>query len=54
MVDQKLENMEYFNYLGNMIINDARCACEIKFRIAMAKPAFNRKKTFHQQIGPKF
>jgi hypothetical protein len=28
-----------------MITNDARCASEIKFRIAMAKTAFNRKTT---------
>ena len=35
--------MEYFNYLGSMIINDARCTLEIKSRIAMAKAAFNKK-----------
>jgi hypothetical protein len=41
MVDQKqLENVRYF---GTMIRNDARF--EIKFRIAMAKTAFNKKKT---------
>jgi hypothetical protein len=46
MIDQKqLENVEYFNYLGSMITNDARCTCEIKSRIAMAKAAFNKKKT---------
>jgi len=28
-----------------MITNDARCAREIKFRIAMAKAAFNNKFT---------
>jgi hypothetical protein len=28
-----------------MLINDGRCACEIKSRIAMAKAAFNKKKT---------
>jgi hypothetical protein len=39
-IDQKqLENMEYFNYLGSMITNDARCTREIKSRIAMAKAA---------------
>jgi hypothetical protein len=31
--------------LGSMITNDARCALEIKFRIAMAKAELNRKKT---------
>jgi hypothetical protein len=36
--------MEYLNYLGSMIKNDARCTCEIKSRIVMAKAAFNKKK----------
>jgi hypothetical protein len=46
MIDQKqLENVEYFNYLGSMITNDARCTREIKSTIAMAKAAFNKKKT---------
>jgi hypothetical protein len=46
MIDQKqLENVEYFNYLGSMVTNDARCTHEIKSRIAMAKAAFNKKKT---------
>jgi hypothetical protein len=50
VIDQKqLENVEYFNYLGSMITNDARCTREIKFRIAMAKAAFNRKKTLVNQ-----
>jgi predicted RNA-binding protein len=39
------ENMEYLNYLGIMITNDARCTREIKSRIAMTKAAFNTKKT---------
>ena len=47
MIDQKqLENVEYFNCLGSMTTNGARCACDIKYRIVMAKTAFNRKKTF--------
>jgi hypothetical protein len=45
VTDQKqLENVEYFNYLGSMITNHARCTREIKSRIAMAKAAFNKKK----------
>jgi hypothetical protein len=53
MIDQKqFENMGYFNYLGSMITNDARCTREIKSNIAMAKVAFN-KKTFHQKIRQK-
>jgi hypothetical protein len=35
---------------GRFTTYDARCICGIKSRIAMAKAAFNRKKTFHQQI----
>jgi len=47
MIDQKqLENVEYFSYLGSMITNDARCICEIKARIVLAKSAFNKKKLF--------
>jgi hypothetical protein len=46
MIDQKqLENVEYFNYFGSIITNDARCTHEIKFRIAMAKAPINKKKT---------
>jgi hypothetical protein len=46
MIDQKqLENVEGFKYLGSMLINDGRCTCEIKSRIAMAKAAFSKKKT---------
>jgi hypothetical protein len=37
--------VEYFNYLGSVITDDARCPCEIKSRIAMAKAASNEKKT---------
>jgi hypothetical protein len=45
MIDQKqLENVEYFNYLGSMITNDAKRTREIKSRIAMSKAAFNKKK----------
>jgi len=46
MVDQKqVENVEYFSYLSNMITNNARCTIENKCRIAMVKPALNKKKT---------
>jgi len=38
MIDQKqLDIVEYFNCLGNMVTNDARCTHEIKSRIAMEK-----------------
>ena len=46
MIDQKqLENVECFKYLDSILTNDGRCTCEIKSRIAMAKAAFNKKKT---------
>ena len=45
-LDQKqLENVESFKYLDSMLTNDGRCTCEIKCRIAMAKAAFNKKRT---------
>jgi len=44
MIDQKLENVEYFKYLGSILTNDGRCTCEIKCRIAMDKAAFNQKR----------
>jgi hypothetical protein len=51
MIDQKqLENVEYFKYLGSMITNDARCTREIKYRIAMAKAAFNKKTLFTSKL----
>jgi hypothetical protein len=51
MIDQKqLKNVEYFNYLGSMITNDARCIREIKSRNAMAKAAFNKKTLFTSKL----
>jgi hypothetical protein len=52
MIDQKhLENMEYFNYFGSMVINDGRCTREIQYRIAMAEQLSTRIIFFHQKIG---
>ena len=46
MMDQKQgDNVEYFNCLGSMITNDARCTREIKYRNAIAKATCNSKKT---------
>jgi hypothetical protein len=46
MIEQKqLENVESFKYLGRILTNDGRCTCEMKCRIAMAKTAFNKKRT---------
>ena len=45
MIDQKqLENVESFKYLGSILTDDGRYACEIKSRIAMIKAAFNKKR----------
>ena len=48
--------VEYFNRLCSMIRNEARFTRKTTFRIAMAKTALKKEKTFffHQQIGPKF
>jgi hypothetical protein len=46
LIGQKqLKSLEYFNCLCSTITNNARCTREIKFRIVMAKAAFNRKNT---------
>jgi hypothetical protein len=42
---KQLEDMEYFNYLGCMTTNYARCTREIKSRIATAKGEFNNNMT---------
>ena len=45
MTDQKeLANVDYINYSGSMITNDARCTRETKSRIALAEAAFDKKK----------
>jgi hypothetical protein len=46
MIEQKqLKNVESFKYLGSILTNDGRCACEIKYRISVAKAAFNKNRT---------
>jgi hypothetical protein len=35
--------MEYLNYLGSMVTDDARFTCEIKRSIFVAKAALNKK-----------
>ena len=42
---KQLENVECCIYLGSMLTNNGRCTCEIKSWIAMAKAAFDKKKT---------
>lgn len=43
--NQELENVEQFKYLGSLLTKDAHCTNEIRTRIAMAKAAFNKKRT---------
>jgi len=51
MIDQiKLENVEYFIYLGGMITNDSRCTREIKSRTVMAKIASMKKTLFTSKL----
>ena len=45
IIDQKQpENVVYFNYLGSLITNYARCTRDITSGVAMAKAAFNKMK----------
>jgi hypothetical protein len=37
--------LESYKYLGSILTSDGKCTCEIKCRIAMAKAAFNKKRT---------
>ena len=46
----KQENVKYFSYLSNSLAYDARWTREIKSRIAMAKAAFNSKKSFTSEF----
>jgi len=56
MTDQKqLENVEYFNYLGTMITNDARCIHGIKSRIDIQKQHSTKLKAlFTSKLDLKF
>jgi len=45
--------VEYFNNVGSMI-SDAIYSHKIKFSVATATVAFNKKKTFCHQTGLKF
>ena len=47
IIDKKRQNVEYFNYLGSTITNDAKGTREIKSGIGMAKAAFNKKNLHH-------
>jgi len=46
MINRKqVKNVECFKYLGSMLTKDGTSTSEIKSWIAMAKAAFNKKKT---------
>ena len=44
LYEKQVQNVEYFNYFGDMVTNDATFTREIKSMIAMAKEALNKKK----------
>jgi hypothetical protein len=46
--------LEYFNYVGGLITNDARYPNEIKSRIAVETVTFNRELTRSSETGYKF
>uniref|UniRef100_A0A8D8TI87 Craniofacial development protein 2 n=1 Tax=Cacopsylla melanoneura TaxID=428564 RepID=A0A8D8TI87_9HEMI len=43
--NEKIKQINTFKYLGSNITEDAKCTSDIKQRIALAKIAFNKKKT---------
>jgi hypothetical protein len=40
-----MENVGSFKQLDSILTNNGRCTCEIKWRIAVAKAAFNKTRT---------
>ena len=41
---KQLKIVACFKYWSSILTNDGRCTCEIKWRIAVAKAAFNKKR----------
>jgi hypothetical protein len=55
MIDQKqVETVEYFNYLGSTIKNDARSTLEIKSNTVMTIEAMTDKNLFVSKLGLNF
>jgi hypothetical protein len=48
--EKQLEDVEYFNYLGNMTRNDARCTRVMKSKNCYAKSSIKQEDSLHQQI----
>jgi hypothetical protein len=52
VTDQKdLDNEEYFNYLGCMITNDARCIRKIRSKTVIGKAAFKKRRLFTSKLN---
>jgi hypothetical protein len=51
---KQLENVAYFNCLGSMIADNARCTHEIKSRTAMEKASFSKKTPFTSKMNLHF
>jgi hypothetical protein len=55
MIDQKkMGQCVIFQLSGYHDLNDARCTCEIKSRIAHDKSCFQQEVYFHKHTGHKF
>ena len=55
IAQKELENVQYFENLGNLITNDAKCTRDITIRIFRAKtPLSVNTFFFHQQFGLKY
>jgi hypothetical protein len=50
IVQTQSENVEYFNCLGIVTTNDARCRRESKPRIFMGKEAFDKRQNLFTSI----
>ena len=48
--DESIEQVDSFKYLGCNISSNMNCCQEVKQRIAMAKEAFNRKRSFSASL----
>jgi hypothetical protein len=53
MINKKQQgNVEYFNNLGSLITNNARCTRDSKSKIAMARAAFIKKEILSPKNWP--
>ena len=47
---QRVEQVQSFKYLGSIISEDGRSLTDVKYRIALAKEAFNKSRAFDKRM----